>query len=152
MDSADCPLHLFLLLPLQWSVLGCHLQYYLLHQLIHPLMTLDGSFCHHHLPGKKVWDLVHFFIQILFGNIQISIQNRFKMCTDVHVFLIRYMPNLSGSCMDMHIMYGLTMTFLLLLRLADPWVLFVFLLTGFGVWSFCSASPCLNGLSLSNCW
>ena len=25
---------------------------------------------------------------------------------------------------------------------------FVFLLTGFGVWSFCSASPCLNGLSL----
>ena len=50
------------------------------------------------------------------------------------------------------IMYGLTTTFLFLLRLANLWVLFIFLLTGFGVWSFCSASPCLNGLSLSNCW
>ena len=116
-------------------------------------MTLDGSFCCHHLPGKKVWDLVHFFIQILFGNIRISIQNIFKMCTDVHVFFIRYMQNLFGSCMDMHIMYRLTMTFLLLLQLADPWVLFVFLLTGFGVWSFCSAFLAfLSCLSLSNCW
>ena len=88
----------------------------------------------------------------LFGNIQISIWNIFEMCTDVHVFLIRYMWSLFGSCTEMCIMYGLTTTFLLLLRLADLWVLFVFLLTGFGVWSFCSASPCLNGLSLSNCW
>ena len=78
-------------------------------------MTLDGSCCHHHLPGKKVWNLVCFFIQILFGNIQISIQNIFKMCTDVHVFLIWHMRILFGSCMDMHIMYGLTMTFLFLL-------------------------------------
>ena len=115
-------------------------------------MTLDGNFCHHHLPGKKVWDLVCFFIRILFGNIQISIQNIFKMCTDVHVFLIWYMWNLFRSCTDMRIMYGLTMTFLFLLRLANLWVSFVFLLAGFGVWSFCSASPCLNGLSLSNCW
>ena len=74
------------------------------------------------------------------------------MCTDVHMFLIHYMWNLFGSCTDICIMYGLTTTFLFLLRLADFWVLFVFLLTGFGVWSFCSASPCLNGLSLSNCW
>ena len=29
---------------------------------------------------------------------------------------------------------------------------FIPLLTGFGGWSFCSASPCLTGLSLSNCW
>ena len=49
-------------------------------------------------------------------------------------------------------MYELTTTFLLLLHLADPWVLFVPLLTSFGVWSFCSAYPCLTGLSLSNCW
>ena len=134
-----------------WHCSG-HLQYCLLHQLIHPLLILDGSFCCHHLPGKKVWNLVHFFIQILFRNIWISIQNIFKMCMDVHVFLIQYMRNLFGSCTDMRIMYGLTMTFLLLLRLADLWVLFVFLLIGFGVWSFCSASPCLNSLSLSNCW
>ena len=88
-------------------------------------MTLDGSFYCHHLPGKKVRDLVHFFIWILFGNIRVSIRNILEMCTDVHVFLIWHMQNLFGSCMDIHIMYGLTTTFLFLLRLANPWVLFV---------------------------
>ena len=53
-------------------------------------MTLDGSFCHHHLPGKKVWDWVHFFIWILFGNIWISIRNIFEMCMDVHVFYAEF--------------------------------------------------------------
>ena len=151
MDSADCPLHMFLLLALQWSVLGCHLQYHLLHHSIHPLMTLYGSFCCHHLPGKKV--LYVFIFGSYTENIWITICNIFKMCMDMYAFFfIWYMWNLFGSCTDMHIMYGLTMTFVLLLGLVNPWVLFVPLLTGFGVWSFCSASPCLTGLSLSNCW
>ena len=81
----------------------------------------------------------------LFGSYSKIFGYLFGMCTDVHVFFIWYMWNLFRSCMDMCIMYRLTTTFLLLLLLADPWVLFVFLLTGFWCLVFLQ---CLSGFPL----
>ena len=104
---------------------------------------------------RKFGILYIFYIQILYRKYS-DIQKYSQYIQNVHqyvcIFLMQYMWNLFRSCMDMHIMYRLTTTFLLLLQLADPWVLFIPLLRGFGVWSFCSASPYLTGLSLSNCW
>ena len=47
-------------------------------------MTLDGSFCHHHLPGKKV--LYVFIFASYTENIQITIHNIFEMCMDMYAF------------------------------------------------------------------
>ena len=109
-------------------------------------MTLDGSFCCHHLPGKKVWDLVHFFIWILFRNIRIFIWNVHRCACVfymVHVEFIQIMYGYVYHVWTYHNLSPFASTSRSLGTFCFPFDRFlVFGLSAVPFWLSSPASPC----------